>query len=385
MEKKSEIDLLDLAQILAENVRFIVIGSLFIGVSALLVSYLVRPVFTATTTLLPPQQQQSVASTVIQSLGAFAGLAGGAIKNQSAQYAAMIKSRTVAEAVIKKFDLMKRYETTYLEDAVKTLQQKLEVVLERDGLIRIEVDDHDARLSADLANAFVGELSNLLDKLAVTEAQQRRLFFQRELERAKENLVKSEKALRSANISEGEINVSPGTAVGAIASLTARVSAKEIQLRSMSGYLTDNAPEFRRAQSELIALREQLKKAESDTLRTEHSGEGYISRYRDFKYHETLFELMAKQYELARVDESREGAIVQVVDIAVEPKRKSRPKRALIAVVATLVSGFLISLYLLVVGLSRLSSSDVREGKIDRLLLTLRKACTVSINGSKKV
>ncbi len=105
---------------------------------------------------------------------------------------------------------------------------------------------------------------------------------------------------------------------------------------------------MKQALTELLALREQLAKAERDEV-PQVAGQGdYVARYRDYKYHETLFELFAKQFELAKVDEAREGAVIQVLDVAQPPERKSKPKKALIAIIATLASGFALLLWVFV-------------------------------------
>ena len=124
----------------------------------------------------------------------------------------------------------------------------------------------------------------------------------------------------------------------------AQVVAKEVQLGAMRNYLTESAPDFKRTQSELAALRAQLGSAEKDTAGTSSGGD-YVTKYREFKYYETLFGLMTKQYEIARIDESREGAVIQVVDKALPPERKSKPKKALIVVIATLATGLLLLLF----------------------------------------
>jgi uncharacterized protein involved in exopolysaccharide biosynthesis len=122
--------------------------------------------------------------------------------------------------------------------------------------------------------------------------------------------------------------------------LRAEVTAAEVRLQTARGSLADDTPEVRQQQATLAALRSQLARLEqaSDV----RGGPDYVSKYREFKYQETLFELFARQYELARVDESREGALIQVVDTASPPERKSRPKRAMTALATTLVTAVLL-------------------------------------------
>jgi uncharacterized protein involved in exopolysaccharide biosynthesis len=214
----------------------------------------------------------------------------------------------------------------------------------KDGLISIEVDDHDPKRAADMANAFVEELRNLTKALAITEAAQRRLFFEEQLAQSKDNLTKSEIALQASGVSSAALRTVPQSALESLASLKAQITAQEIKLASMRTFMTDANPEFRLAVRELVALRDELSKAEqSSPVKALDNGAEYITKYRDFKYHETLFELMAKQYELARLDEAREGAVIQVVDAAHPPERKSSPRRAQTALL-TSVSMLLLAL-----------------------------------------
>jgi tyrosine-protein kinase Etk/Wzc len=334
------LSLLDLALVVAENWRALVFVPLAAGLIALGISFLIRPTFTAVTRILPPAQQQSASAALAAQLGALAGLvsAGTGIKNPADQYVALLKSRTIYDAIVHRFNLRELYDVRYLDDARKGLQNRTKIYSgSKDGIITIEVDEHRPELAADIANAFVGELHNLTKTLAISEAAQRRLFFEMQLGKAKDALTRSEQALRASGVSESALRALPQSVLESLARLKAEITAREIKLASMRTYMTDSNPEIQLAIREVIALRSELSKLEqSSTTKLVASDADYIARYRDFKYHETLFELMAKQFELARLDEAREGAIVQVVDVAVPPERKSKPRKSLIAVLTTL-------------------------------------------------
>ena len=346
--EEDEISLLDILQVLAENARLLIFGPLIAGLAALGIAFLITPTFTATTRIVTPQQQQSMATAALAQLGALAGVAGtvAGIKNPADMYVALIKSRTIADRMIDRFKLMGVYDKKYRQDARKELADKSTISAGKDSLITIEVDDHDPKRAAAMANAYVEELSTLTGSLAVTEAQQRRLFFEKEMAKAKENLARAEVALGGTGISENLLKFDPKVLGEGFATLKAQVVAKEVQLSSMRGYLTENSPDFRQAQQELAALRAQLAKA--DQSRPTAGNAEYVNRYRDFKYNEELFGQLAKQYELAKIDESREGAVIQVVDAAQPPERKSKPKKALIAILTTLATGFALVLFVFV-------------------------------------
>jgi tyrosine-protein kinase Etk/Wzc len=144
----------------------------------------------------------------------------------------------------------------------------------------------------------------------------------------------------------------------------------------MRGYLTESAPDFKQAQIELAALRSQVTRAEKEEPASDGSQSDYIAKFRDFKYNETLFELFAKQYEIARVDESREGAVIQVVDVAQPPEKKSKPKKAFIALITMVAAGFFLLLWVFVRSALRSASNtdEVSAQKIQVLMRTFAKA-----------
>ena len=344
-----EISLLDLLQVVVDNLRLLLLAPLAAGLLALGISFAIPPTFTATTKFMPPQQQQSAAAAMLQGLGALGGLAGAAsgLKNPADQYVAFLKSRTIQDALIDRFKLTERYETNYREDARKVLGANALIASGKDGLITIDASDKEPEFAARLANAHVEELGFLLNRLAVTEAQQRRVFFEKQLTNAKDHLVKAEQALKSSGVNSGALKASPQMAVEGLAKLKAGITAQEIKLASMRGYLTESAPDFKQAQTELSALRAQLTRAEREEPISGGDSD-YIAKFREFKYQETLFDLFAKQYEMARVDESREGAVIQVVDAAQPPERKSAPKKAKIAIITTLSVGFVLLIFVFV-------------------------------------
>jgi len=375
-EAEDEISLLDLLQVVADNLRLLVLGPLAVGLAALGISFAIAPTYTAKTQFLPPQQQQSAAASMLASLGSLGGLAGAAagIKNPSDQYLAFIKSVSVQDALIERFQLVERYKSKLKEDARKELTTRARIASGKDGIISVEVDDHDPKVAADLANAHVEELHKLLGRLAVTEAQQRRLFFEKQLAQTKDNLVKAEQALKSTGVNSSALKSTPAAAVETVARLKAMISAQEVKLASMRGYLSESAPDFKLAMNELTAFKSQLAKAEQDEPAGKSTSD-YVARYRDFKYHETLFELFAKQFELARVDESREGAVIQVLDVAQPPERKSKPKKALIAIIAALAAGFALLLFVFVRrALRNASASPETSEKLQTLRLGWRRA-----------
>ena len=338
--------LLDFMQVIADNLRLLILGPLIFGLAALGISFTITPIFTAKTQILPPQQQSSAAS-MLASLGALGGFAAASsgLKSPTDQYVSFLKSLSIQDALIDRFKLIEKFETKFKSDARMALVRNVRISSGRDGLISIEVDDKDPKFAAELANSYVDELRKLLGKLALTEAQQRRLFFEKQLELTKENLAKADLALKSSGVNASILKSSPSSAVEVVAKLKAGISVQEVKLGAMRNYLTENSAELKQALSELTSLKIQLAKSEKDEPYMQGASD-YMVRFREFKYQETMFELFAKQFELAKLDESREGGVIQVLDVAEAPEKKSSPNKAQIAIRSAFIS--LIALFVFV-------------------------------------
>lgn len=347
------LSLLDLLVAVAKSKRLVIGLPALASAIALIVTFLVPEWYVATAKLLPPQQAQSSAAAI---LGPLSGLAGGAgqalgLKNPNDTYVAMLRSRTIADKLIRRFDLQKVYGEDLLAKARKELAENTIISSGRDGIIIIEVEDKNPQRAADLTNAYVEGLRDLTLHLAVTEAGQRRLFFENQLKKAKTDLANAEieftKFTQDVGLvmPEGQLSLSVSTA----AALRAQIAAKEIHLSTMRTFATDSNPELRRSLQELSGLRAELAKMEKnsdsrigDVLvpfgKAPEVGLEYIRRYREMKYFETLFELLAKQYEVARIDEAKDPGLVQVLDAALPPERKSKPNRLGIAAIVAAVA-----------------------------------------------
>jgi uncharacterized protein involved in exopolysaccharide biosynthesis len=354
-----EVSLLGLLIILAKRKRIVLGVPLVAGIASAVISLLLPSYYTGTTRMLPPQQSGSAASALLSQLGgvlgSIGGLGGGAggfgVRNPNDLYVGMLKSRTVADRLISRFKLGEVYDEDRPSEIRQRLQKESKITAGRDGIITIEVDDRDPKRAADLANAYVDELGKLTKVLAVTEASQRRLFFEQQLALARDNLTAAEIAARKGLQRGGlaQVDAQGRSMIEVTARLRAQISAKEVQLNAMRTFAAEANPELQRVQQELDALRRELARVEgtsSDSLSGRGdagggSGLDNLGRLRNVKYYEFLYELLAKQYELARIDEAKDPAIVQVMDPAIEPDRRSRPKRGLIVLVSTLAALFL--------------------------------------------
>lgn len=364
---EDEISLLDLLIVLARRKRMIFAVSASFAILAAVVSLILPKSYTATVTILPPQQNSSMGAALasqLGSLGGMAALAGGSLglKNPNDMYVAMFKSRTVEDAIIQHFNLKQEYHQKLESGARKKFEKQATVDGNgKDGLIHISVEDRDPNRAAELANGYVDQFRKLSEHLAITEAAQRRLFFEQQLEQAKDNLANAEEALKVTEQKTGVIQMD-GQARALIesgAALRAQIAAKEVQIESLRTYATNENSQMIQAQQELASLRAQLAKlggtGEGVDIglivpkgKVPEAGLEYMRKLRDVKYYETIFDLLARQFEIAKLDEAKEGALIQVVDPAIPPDRRSSPKRALIVICATAV-GFFIALFLALV------------------------------------
>ena len=381
---EDEISLLDLLIVLAERKRLIFWVTATFAVLAIVVSLLLPIRYTATITLLPPQQNSSMGTALASQLGSLGGLAALAgnslgIKNPNDMYVAMFKSQTVEDGMIKHFGLMKEYHAKYLSDARKTFEHLATVDGNgKDGLIHISVEDRSPQRAAELANGYVDQFRDLSQHLAITEAAQRALFFKQQLDEARAKLANAEDALVKTENKTGliEMNSQARALIESAASLNAQIAAKEMQIQGMQTYATGQNAQLVQAEQELDSLRAQLTKLGGAQ---DLSGGGilvpkgqvptasleYVRRLRDVKYYDTIFNILAQQYELAKLDEAKEGALIQVVDPAIPPDRRSSPKRTLIVIVATFV-GFLIGIFwaLVQAGFERLKEDPEASSKL---------------------
>jgi len=385
--ESDEVSLLDLLIVVAERKRIVFWSTTIFAVLAIIVSLILPTRYTATVTLLPPQESGSMGGMLASQLGSMGGmaaLAGGSlgIKNPNDRYVAMLQSRTVEDAMVQRFGLMREYHAKLLSDARKIFEGNTTVDGSgKDGLIHISVEDHDADKASSMANGYVDQFRELSQHLAISEASQRRLFFEQELERAKNNLANAEEALEQTEQKTGVIQ--PDSQARALiesaASLRAQITAREVQIQGMQTYATGENSELIQAQKELAGLRVQLTKlgGSENTAGNEFmipkglvpkAGMEYVRKLRDVKYYETIFDILARQFEVAKLDEAKEGALIQVVDPAIVPDRRSFPKRGLIVIGATFGGIFIgVLLALCKVGLQNLKDDPETEVRL-RLL-----------------
>jgi tyrosine-protein kinase Etk/Wzc len=383
---EEEISLLDLLIVVVRYRKLILKIAAYTVVIGVIVSLLLPIRYTATTSILPPQQTSSAGSALMAQLGGLgsvASLAGGSLglKNPNDLQVAMLKSRTVEDAMLDRFHLVELFEVKQRSDARKKLEKVVDIDSgTKDGLIRIAVTDRDPRRAAEMANGYVEEFKRLSATLAVTEASQRRLFFEQQLAQAKDNLANAEEVLKKTGQKTGLIQLDSQTraTIELLANLRGQIAAKEVEISAMRSFATGENPDLQMAEQQLAGLRSQEQKmgatSEGATNalipkgNAQEAGIEYIRKLRDVKYFETIFDLLARQYEMAKVDEARQGAVVQIVDRAIVPDRKSSPQRTLIVLGATVLGLFVGLVWAFArEGLTRLSNNPAEHLRLELL------------------
>jgi uncharacterized protein involved in exopolysaccharide biosynthesis len=352
-----EMNTADLSRLLWRGKRtigfFVLAGALI----ATAVAFILPVMFTANAMIIPPQQQPSLLASLDGQFSPLAAMGSRdlGLKNPADLYVGILNSQTIAALVIDKFALQRLYDLRTRVDTQKKLARRTHIEAGKDTLIKISVEDEDPKRAAAMTNAYVDGLYAQNNQLGITEAAQRRLFFEQQLNAEKDALAGAEAALKKSQERTGAFHIPTQVeaAVRSIAELHAEIGAGEASLQTLKAGATAQNPEVIRRETELQELRLQLSRLESTaakqgglpgdvfipTARVPEVDLESARRYRDVQYHETLFGLLAKQYEAARIDEAKNAPVIQVVDRAVPPDKKSGPLRALIICLGAALSG----------------------------------------------
>jgi tyrosine-protein kinase Etk/Wzc len=388
-----DVHLLDLLTILAYRRRFLFWFSTFAAILATIVVFLLPNKYTAVTVVLPPIQNSTLSPNLLAQMSNSPTLITSAasslgIRSPGEMYVALIRSRTVEDALIQRFGLMARYHRQKLSDARLAFEKRSTVMLgAKDGLIRITVTDGDPTMAAEIANGYVAEFRKFSASLAYTEASQRRLFFQQQLTEVNSNLSAAEEALKKTEQSTGAVQLDSQTRslVASAATLRGSVTEKEVELQAMQMYATEDNPQVQLVERQILALKDQLRELggsgydpASDVIlprgTVPQAEFDYLRALRDVKYYETIADLIGNQFELAKLDEARQGANIQVADAAVPPDKRSSPKRMLTVFLATVIAFFAAcSGCLLAAGFKGFRNNPVQSRRVETFLAAFHK------------
>lgn len=369
--EEQEINLLELVHVLVKR-KMLIFKICTVGIVASVVYSLNLPnIYSATAKILPPQKEAGGGlSALLGQAGGLAGIATGGLGGGSDLYLGILKSRSVADAVIHRLDLTRIYQADNMEAARRSLDGAIKVQAGKDGIISITAENKDPNLSAQLANAFVDELGKTTIRLNLSKAGTERIFLEKRLELVKKDLVKAENEVKyfSQRNRIVQVDSQAKASIEAIARLKADLASKEMQLAVLSSRQTEHSPDVKAIQNGIRSLKTEL----SVLSGKGGVGEGipsignmpgvgleYSRKLRELKTQEAIFEQLTKQYEIAKLTEAKDSSSFQILDEAVIPVNKSKPKRSIIVILST-VAAFFVSIFTVFVQeyLSRIPDSD---------------------------
>ena len=360
-EAESEINLLDVLIALGQEKLTVIVVTVLAALSGVVISLTTPPTYVARTSIMPAQQ--SGGASALAGLSGLAGMSGmsgmsGAVKSSDQMYIALMRSQSAQMALIDQLKLKERYGSKNLQEARMTLTSRVSIAAEKSsGLLVIEAQDDDAEFAALLANQQVHELNVILGRLAVTEAQQRRLYYEQQIAKTQQNLPMLETRFKEAEKKSG---VEVASLLSESAGLPGQIAAKELQLQILSRFATAQNPEMKRLSTEISALRAQLSRYDlvhaqakgndkanttANVKATSPYQQEAAQAYTALKIQEALLDGFVRQLEAAKLDEAKEGPLVQVLDSAQAPEIRAKPERRKL-VMAYTFTGLIIGLVL---------------------------------------
>jgi len=376
--EEEEIDLREYWRVLVRHKRMILLSAFGAAVIAAIISLVLPETFTATARILPPKDQSSggLAAALSGQLGGLAALAGSALggATNADLMVGMLKSRAITDRILDQFELQEIYDTQFRVDARKRLLDNLSASVDKkSGILTVEVDDHDPERAATMTNAFVDELDRLSRHLNLTEASRQRVFLEGRLVQVNKDLANAEDALRAFQEKHGAIQVDEQakSMIDLLGQLKGQLMAAQVQLGVTQRFASGNNPDVDRLQTQIRELRIRIrdmeqgqgKRATGDiflpTQQIPDLGLRYGRLLRDVKVQETIFELLTQQYEMAKMQEAKDSPTIQILDKAVVPEKKSKPKRSLIVV----LTAIMVLLGASMVALIRDGGGDAAEGR----------------------
>ncbi|MBT0663025.1 lipopolysaccharide biosynthesis protein [Geobacter pelophilus] len=390
LPQEEEINLLDLLMVIVKRKRLVIGLPVIAAILSICYSLSLPNIYTATAKILPPQKEGGGGglSTLLSQAGGLAGLAGGisGLSGPAELYVGILKSRSVGDAVVKRLNLVQIFKAKSVEDARRSLEGTVKIQSSKDGIITISADNKDSKLAAQLANSYVDELARTSIRLNLSKIGTERAFLEKRLDLVRGDLKTAEESLKTFAQKNQTIQIDSQAkaSIEGIAKLKAELATREVQLESLRSYQTDESPEVKALLSTIAKLRKEI----GANAAASGSGEGipglgsvpglglqYARLMRELKTQEAVFEQLTKQYEIAKLSEAKDSTTIQVLDEAVPPLGKSKPKRSMIVILAA-VSAFFVGIFcaFILEYLETLTDEDrMRLAKMKRLALSMRE------------
>lgn len=385
--EEDEINLLDLLLVLLKHKEMILKIVFSVMILSAIVSLVWPKSYIATAKILPPQEQSSSVSSLLSQVGgSLGGIASGILGGESTSdmYVGILKSRTVADNIIKKYDLKELYDKKYMVDVYEELSGMSSFsVDQKSQIISISVEDKDPQRASDMANSYVEELDIINRTVNITEGQRKRIFLEKRLQKVKEDLIKAETDLKAFQEKYKLVSIDEQAkvAIEGAAAIKAEIIAAETELQVFKDFGTEKQNEAIMLQSKINELQKQLSKIESGSGENEfyipfdelpELGLQLARLMREFKIQESVFELLTSQYEIAKIEEAKDVNTIQVLDRAVPPDKKAKPKRKLIVILSTFMAIiFSVFLVFILEFIDKVKTED--EDRYHTILKSLKK------------
>ena len=348
---------------------------------SVLIAFLIPARYQSTTRLMPPDQGSGMGMAMLAAASSFSGGSTGSsggsgltsqlgpglgsiagdllgMKNSSDLFVGILHSRTLQDDLIDKFNLKKEYHDWKIEDARDDLDDRTDFTTDRkSGIITIEVTDHSPKQAAAMANEYVNKLNQVVTVLNTTAAHRERVFLETRLVQVKGELEAAEKnfSIFASKNSTIDLQSQAKAMIEAGAELEGQLIAAQTELQGLRQIYSDGNMRVRATQARVDELKRQLQKiggsySQGTTAPDEASqlypsirqlpllGVSYADLFRDTKVEETIFEVLTKEFELAKVQEAKETPSVKVLDAPDIPEKRHFPPRLLISVLGTLLA-----------------------------------------------
>ena len=365
MKKKQQITIADYLAVVMKNRRFILRNVIAVALMAAAISLLIPQKFTSTATILPPNPEQEAMFGFIPGLSAgglssrMSGLMGGLVPSLSTPsdlYAAIMTSGRIKGRIIRKYNLKREFKARTNYDASKALDEITKVEVSPEGIISVSVIYTDKELATDIANSYVEELDKFNTETAMTTGKKYRIFIEERLKETIDTLSMTEEKLRAFQEKHRTIalDIEVEQAIATIAELKSQIILLEVKKGALSSSSYTSNPYLYSIDRELRELKKQLQKIEFGTQDKDSMGFGagfavpfselpelsleYARLLRDVTVQGAIYELLTQQYEQAKIMELKDTPTIQFLDRAGIPEKRTSPKRAIIVILATIIS-----------------------------------------------
>ncbi len=364
-EQDNKVGFLDFLVVILTNIKALIFIPLFLSIIAYFSTYLMTPIYTATTIFIPPSSDASVGSILANSgLGTLLGVSTKASGGD--KFKSFLESETLLNKMVTKFSLQEYYDQEILAKARKELKLATNVfVSKKDGMLSLSFSDKDPKLAADIANSYIDELDTMLTNFAITNAQKRSLFFAEQITTTESEIAISKNALRESGFKKTILNLKPERLLSFIFRYEDQLVGMESELLDKKIYLNDGAPAVRRLtkkisnlKTKLLLIEKEIKDAYGNRWETE-----ILKEVENIRQKDKLLAFFKKQYEAAQVEMAGEGSGIQIVDRASVPELKTKPSRILITFMVGIGAGiFMLGLVLCRAAVENIKNNDP-EGK----------------------